>query len=147
MKSIVESELHDFSSLSKILIFAEDHRNQYHYGVDFIGIARTLKVRIFTGKSQGTSTIEQQFVRAITQRKERNIRRKIREQLLAVFIRMNFSRDDINFSYLCNAYYGEGKIGKTGVIDLLKRGHTEYEIISYIKFPIPSVKSIMHEKK
>nr|WP_148102599.1 transglycosylase domain-containing protein [Alcaligenes faecalis] len=137
----------DFSNISRILILAEDHRNQYHYGVDFIGIVRSLKIKFLTGRSQGASTIEQQFIRAITKRKERNLRRKIREQLLAVFVRAKFSREDINYAYLCNAYYGEKNIGKIGVLDLWGKGCSDYEIVSYIKFPVPSKKSLTHDGK
>lgn len=137
----------DLNRISKILIYAEDHRNRYHFGVDFIGILRAFKVRFKTGRSQGASTIDQQFIRAITGRKERNMRRKIREQLLACLIRLRFPRDNIVSAYIKNAYYGEGYVGATGLIALLAKEISEYEVVAYIKFPLPSRKSLTHEQK
>lgn len=145
--SINSEDAANLSRISEILVVAEDHRNGYHFGIDFIGIFRAFKVKIVTGRQQGASTIDQQFVRAITGRRERNIRRKIREQLLASLIRLVFSREDINLAYLRNAYYGESYIGEKGVVELLGRGVSECEIVAYIKFPLPSRSSEAHDLK
>lgn len=147
LKSIGNFCAIDLNGISNILIVAEDHRHRYHFGIDFVGVLRAFKVKFLTGRSQGASTIDQQFVRAITGRRERNIRRKVREQLLAALIRCRFSREDLVQAYIRNAYYGEGYVGEKGVLDLLKKGVSEYELVSYIKFPLPSRESATHESK
>ncbi|MAA66350.1 MAG: hypothetical protein CL581_16460 [Alteromonadaceae bacterium] len=70
--------------LRQALVVAEDHRNQLHYGIDPIAILSAFAGRVFKGKKRGASTIEQQFVRVITQRYERTVRRKIRGKRLGI---------------------------------------------------------------
>lgn len=65
--------------LVNVLIIAEDRRNTLHCGVDTIAIFRAIKVRIFKKVYQGASTIEQQFVRVVSNRYEKSFYRKFRE--------------------------------------------------------------------
>lgn len=68
-------------SLIDTLRLAEDHRQLLHRGVDPVAILRTIYLRLFKNIHQGASTIDQQFVRTITKRYEKTVRRKIREQI------------------------------------------------------------------
>lgn len=93
------------------LVAAEDHRNSIHPGVDPYAILRTLVLRLARGNIQGASTIEQQFVRVVTKRYERSIRRKLREQLLAVAVTRRRAKPAIASAYLRIAYFGAGMTG------------------------------------
>jgi penicillin-binding protein 1A len=97
------------------LIAAEDHRNFLHYGIDTIGILRAANVSLRQGKTQGASTIEQQFVRVVTGRYERTPQRKIREQILAIALSRQKGKLEIASAYLSIAFYGTGCIGITGL--------------------------------
>jgi monofunctional glycosyltransferase len=88
-----------------VLIAAEDHRNQVHFGVDPFAIARSL-IAYLMGSRQGGSTIEQQFVRVTLASYELTLFRKIREQFLATLLSRRVSRRTIAKSYLVKAYYG-----------------------------------------
>ena len=124
-------------SLVRALVVAEDHRNDLHFGVDPLAIIRALKVRLVEGKRQGASTVEQQFVRVVTERFEKTPRRKLREQILAVMISSAFSKGELARSYLKVAYYGASLVGVRGV-ERLKFGSfpaSDTAIIAYLKYP------------
>lgn len=97
------------------VFLAEDHRNKLHPGIDVIAMSRAVWVRISLGQVQGASTIEQQFVRAVTDRHERTIRRKIREQILALMLVRRTSKRRIASAYLAIAFYGYGSVGLDGL--------------------------------
>ncbi|KXZ74483.1 Penicillin-binding protein 1A [Acinetobacter venetianus] len=65
---------------------------------------------------QGASTVAQQFVRVITERYERTLFRKLREQLLAVLITYEFNNKLIGTGYLNIAFLGSGMYGLTGFL-------------------------------
>lgn len=73
--------------LIDFLILAEDHRNKYHIGVDVIAICRAIYRRLRFSVKEGASTIEQQLVRVVTGDYRDSISRKIKEIMLAVYIR------------------------------------------------------------
>lgn len=97
------------------VFLAEDHRNKFHPGVDVIAVSRAVWVRMSLGQVQGASTIEQQFVRVVTDRHERTIRRKIREQILALMLVQRTSKRHIASAYLAIAFYGSGSVGLDGL--------------------------------
>ncbi len=97
------------------LIAAEDHRNLLHCGIDPIGILRAANVSLRQGRTQGASTIEQQFVRVVTGRYERTPQRKIREQILAIALSCRKGKLEIAAAYLSIAFYGSGCIGINGL--------------------------------
>jgi penicillin-binding protein 1A len=105
-------------SFVDVLISAEDHRSSLHLGVDPIAMIRAFLVRIFKGKIEGASTIEQQFVRTITGRFERTISRKVREQALAIAVSRRRSKYAIASAYLSVAFYGTGCVGLKGLYGL-----------------------------
>ncbi|WP_170801370.1 transglycosylase domain-containing protein [Stutzerimonas stutzeri] len=123
--------------LIETLVIAEDHRNELHYGVDHIAILRTIKLKITQNRTQGASTIEQQLIRTITQRYEKTLRRKIREQLLATMISKRFTKETLCKAYLSVAYYGYKRQGIIGIKEIKqdKPNIKASEIISLLKYP------------
>lgn len=125
------------------LITAEDHRNRLHPGIDPLGMLRALAVRIRTGDVQGASTIEQQFVRTVTGRRERTLSRKIREQLLALALSRRRSKAAIVSAYLSVAFYGTGRVGLEALKDEFgdKITSVKYEqalkFVVQLKYPRP----------
>ena len=81
-------------------------------GVDPIGIARSVKVRLQTGRfRQGGSTITQQLARNIFLTNSRNFGRKIKEGILALALERKFTKEQILELYLNRVYFGGGAYG------------------------------------
>ena len=94
------------------MISVEDKRFRNHIGVDPIGIARSIKVRIQTGHfSQGGSTITQQLARNIFLTNNRTFGRKIKEAILALALERKYSKNQILELYLNRVYFGGGAYG------------------------------------
>jgi penicillin-binding protein 1A len=94
------------------MIAIEDKRFRSHIGVDPIGIARSLKVRLETGGwKQGGSTITQQLARNIFLTNSRTFGRKVKEGVLALALERKFSKDQILELYLNRVYFGGGAYG------------------------------------
>lgn len=149
----------DFSNIKidkrfiQVLILAEDRRNKLHRGVDTIAILRAIKVRLLENKYQGASTIEQQFIRVVTNRFEKTFYRKLREQILAILLDKKAEKYNISKSYLLIAYYGYNLTGLSAIkkicIDINKVDiTTAIEIISRLKYPQPkNINNIWLSKK
>jgi len=94
------------------MIAVEDKRFRSHIGIDPIGIARSIKVRIDTGQwRQGGSTITQQLARNIFLTNTRTFGRKLKEMVLALALERKFSKDQILELYLNRVYFGGGAYG------------------------------------
>jgi penicillin-binding protein 1A len=94
------------------MIAVEDKRFRSHIGVDPIGIARSLKVRVESGHwRQGGSTITQQLARNIFLTNTRTFGRKLKEMVLALALERKFSKDQILELYLNRVYFGGGAYG------------------------------------
>jgi penicillin-binding protein 1A len=94
------------------MIAIEDKRFRSHLGVDPIGIARSVAVRVRSGHwSQGGSTITQQLARNIFLTNNRTFGRKIKEVVLALALERKFSKDQILELYLNRVYFGGGAYG------------------------------------
>src|SRR3982751_2986697 len=94
------------------MIAVEDKRFRGHIGVDPIGIARSVKVRLDTGHwRQGGSTITQQLARNIFLTNSRTFGRKLKEGVLALALERKFSKDQILELYLNRVYFGGGAYG------------------------------------
>lgn len=93
------------------LIFAEDHRFNIHYGIDFYSIVRAIHSTKFKKNYQGASTIQQQYVRVVTSRYERTLWRKLREQLLAILLTNRINKVEVAKTYLTIAFYGSQQDG------------------------------------
>lgn len=125
------------------LIAAEDHRSALHSGVDPISILRALLVNVTRNQVQGASTIEQQFVRTASGIYERSVRRKIREQALAIAVLRRRSKYKIASAYLSIAFYGTGCTGVNGLRKCCGNGLDVAEssialaMIARLKYPGP----------
>src|SRR4030095_9139320 len=94
------------------VIAVEDKRFRSHIGVDPIGIARSVAVRIKTGHfRQGGSTLTQQLARNIFLTNSRNFGRKMKEAILALALERKFTKDQIIELYLNRVYFGGGAYG------------------------------------
>ncbi|HEU4786188.1 MAG TPA: transglycosylase domain-containing protein, partial [Gemmatimonadaceae bacterium] len=86
----------------------EDHRFYDHPGVDLIGFARAAFTNLFGNKPYlaGGSTITQQLVKNMFNMPEKTIRRKLKEQYMALIIERRLSKDEILELYLNDVYLG-----------------------------------------
>ncbi|HAS1009409.1 TPA: hypothetical protein I3771_004329, partial [Enterobacter cloacae] len=121
-------------SLIDTLRVAEDHRQLLHRGVDPIAIVRTIYLRLFKNIHQGASTIDQQFVRTITKRYEKTVRRKIREQMIAILIRKVSTADEICVAYISCCYFGYGTYGIAKLIKTYANIN-DFDIVARVKYP------------
>lgn len=110
------------------IVSVEDRRFREHWGIDPIGVGRSVMVRAETGRwRQGGSTITQQLARTIFLNNSRTFGRKIREAVLALAIERKFDKDRVLELYLNKVYFGGGAYG----IDAASRkffGHPATEL-------------------
>ena len=91
------------------MISTEDKRFRSHIGVDPIGVARSIKVRLTSGHwRQGGSTITQQLARNIFLTNNRTFGRKVKEAILALAIERKFTKNQILELDLNRVYFGGG---------------------------------------
>ena len=94
------------------MIAVEDRRFESHWGVDPVGMARSVQVRLQEGRwKQGGSTITQQLARNIFLNSTKQFARKGREGILALAMERKFSKDQILELYLNKVYFGGGAYG------------------------------------
>lgn len=105
--------LNDVSHYFKEAIVAiEDKRFYEHHGFDYIGITRAIKTNIVDGKkSQGASTITQQYARLLYLTNEKTWSRKIKEAFYTMQLETHLSKDEILEGYVNNVYFGHGIYG------------------------------------
>jgi 1A family penicillin-binding protein len=90
----------------------EDRRFYAHWGIDFQGIVRAARRNFDAGAIvEGGSTITQQLVKLQIVGNERTFARKLREAILAMWLEMRLSKDEILTRYLNNIYMGAGAQG------------------------------------
>jgi penicillin-binding protein 1A len=93
-------------------IAIEDRRFYHHPGFDPIGIARALVRNIQAGRIVGGgSTITQQLARNLFLTLDQTPRRKAQELILAVWLEMKFTKEEILALYLNRVYFGAGAYG------------------------------------
>ena len=94
------------------IVAIEDRRFYQHRGFDPIGILRAIKVNITNqDKSQGASTITQQYARLLYLTNEKSWSRKIKEAFLTMQLETHLSKDLILEGYINNVYFGHGIYG------------------------------------
>jgi penicillin-binding protein 1A len=90
----------------------EDRRFYGHGGLDPRGIARAVLRNYEAGRTvEGGSTITQQLVKMSYLSSARTLDRKIDEAMLASWLEMRLTKDQILERYLSSAYFGEGCFG------------------------------------
>ncbi len=93
-------------------IAAEDRDFYRHTGIDLMGIMRAIFTDLLSGSlRQGGSTITQQLVKQLYTNREKTIRRKIVELLIAKEFERRYSKDEILEMYLNQIYFGHGVYG------------------------------------
>lgn len=93
-------------------IAAEDDSFYNHYGVDFLSILRAAKNNIEKNDlGQGASTITQQLARNAFLSRDKTLRRKLLEVIIAVKIEKKYSKDQILDMYLNEIPYGSNAYG------------------------------------
>ncbi len=98
--------------LIQAFVAAEDWHFFSHAGVSLKGIARSTLVNLYHGKKmQGASTITQQLVKLLFFNSKKTFRRKIQEQLYAVLIEYQCTKEQILQTYLNHIYFGCGIYG------------------------------------
>ncbi|HHE65750.1 MAG TPA: penicillin-binding protein, partial [Bacteroidetes bacterium] len=103
-------ELPDYVKESTIAI--EDKNFYEHGGISIRGIIRGQIITRLRGKrTQGGSTLTQQFVKNAILTNERKISRKIKEWILSYRIEQKFSKDEILQLYLNEIPYGSSAYG------------------------------------
>lgn len=87
----------------------EDKRFYDHPGVDVIGFAGAMFTNVFGNRPYlaGGSTITQQLVKNMFLTPEKSIRRKLKEQYMAVIIERRLTKDQILELYLNDVYLGQ----------------------------------------
>jgi penicillin-binding protein 1A len=89
----------------------EDRRFYSHWGIDVFGVARALWSNVTSGRTQGGSTITQQLAKFTFLSPERSLIRKMREALIALWLELWLSKDEILERYLSNTYFGDNTYG------------------------------------
>ena len=94
------------------VLATEDRRFFSHWGFDPIGLARAMVTNLRAGHMvQGGSTITQQLAKNLFLTPERNLKRKVQELLMALWLEKRFSKDQILGIYLNRVYLGSGTFG------------------------------------
>nr|WP_290825141.1 biosynthetic peptidoglycan transglycosylase [Halomonas sp.] len=107
------------STIEIAVLTLEDRRYFSHFGFELRAVPRLLRRYLRTGQLGGISTIEQQVVRIVTGRYDRNVNRKIKELLLAFFINFHLGKREILHFYLNSSYFGYGVVGCNEASQLL----------------------------
>ncbi len=98
--------------IPQAVIAIEDRRFYDHWGVDPIGIVRAFFTNMQAGETvQGGSTLTQQLAKNIFLTPDQNLKRKIQEAVLALWLEQKFTKDQIIEMYLNRVYFGSGATG------------------------------------
>lgn len=100
------------SHLIHAFLTAEDRDFFNHSGISYKGIIRSTLINLINRKIvQGASTITQQLVKLLFFDAKRTFKRKLKEQIYAVLVEKQFSKEQILELYLNNIYFGCGIYG------------------------------------
>ncbi len=98
--------------LPQAVIAIEDRRFYWNFGIDPIGLVRAAIVNLKAGHVvEGGSTLTQQLAKNLFLKPERTFERKVQEMILAVWLQMRLSKNQILALYLNRVYLGAGAYG------------------------------------
>jgi len=98
--------------LIETTINTEDKHFYKHHGFDFLRILKAMYVNITSrSKSQGASTISQQYAKNLFLDFDKTWERKINEMWLTMQLEVHYSKDEILEGYLNTINYGHGMYG------------------------------------
>jgi penicillin-binding protein 1B len=96
------------TSLIDAPIAVEDRDFYSHIGIDPRGILRAMYANLLAGGvSQGGSTLTQQLVKNFYLSRERTLRQKINEILMALILEWHYSKKEILSAYINEVYLGQ----------------------------------------
>lgn len=107
------------TALELAVLLLEDRRFYRHGGFEIRSVPRVARQILTLKRIGGVSTIEQQLVRTLVGRRERTVRRKSREIVLAVILSMRMAKRDILRTYLSTAYMGHRVRGSDEAAQLI----------------------------
>jgi penicillin-binding protein 1B len=103
-------------SLTDAIFVTEDRDFYRHAGVSVKRVFGALAANLKGGAKQGGSTLTQQLVKNLYLSRERTLKRKALEAIMALILDARYSKDEILEAYLNEIYLGQhGSIGITGV--------------------------------
>ncbi|MFZ2193103.1 MAG: PBP1A family penicillin-binding protein [Candidatus Moraniibacteriota bacterium] len=116
-KVLAHGEIPD---IMRIATIATEDKNFYsHFGIDFLAIFRAFKTNIEENNiSQGGSTITQQLARNVYLTREKTLKRKFMETLIAIKLERNFSKEQILDRYLNEVPYGSNAYGISAAAEI-----------------------------
>ncbi|PIW28704.1 MAG: penicillin-binding protein [Rhodospirillales bacterium CG15_BIG_FIL_POST_REV_8_21_14_020_66_15] len=98
--------------LIQAVLATEDRRFYSHFGIDPIGLARAMYRNIRAGRIvEGGSTITQQLAKNLFLTPARTYVRKLQEMVAALWLEVEFTKDQILEVYLNRVYLGAGTYG------------------------------------
>jgi penicillin-binding protein 1A len=97
--------------MKQAVVAIEDKRFYEHGAIDPVGLARAAAVDLMTGRTQGGSTITQQFVKNVYTKGQRTLQRKLVEAVLAAQVEGAWTKDHILTEYLNTVYFGNHAYG------------------------------------
>jgi penicillin-binding protein 1A len=98
--------------VTEAVVATEDRRFYSHWGVDPSGMVRAAFANLRAGRvAQGGSTLTQQLAKNMFLSSERTFGRKLEEFVLALWLEVRLSKDDILELYLNRVYFGGGAYG------------------------------------
>jgi penicillin-binding protein 1A len=98
--------------LAQAVVSIEDRRFYSHLGVDPWGILRAAWRNWQAGGTrEGGSTITQQLARLMFLSPDQNLRRKIQEAVISLWLESQLGKEEILLRYLNTAYFGSGAYG------------------------------------
>ncbi|RMG70247.1 MAG: PBP1A family penicillin-binding protein [Nitrospirae bacterium] len=100
------------SVLVKAVVATEDSKFFKHRGIDYAAIIRAFLKDLFYGSfREGGSTITQQLAKLAFLSREKTIKRKIKELIIALRLEKGLTKEEILELYLNRAYFGSGLYG------------------------------------
>ncbi len=94
------------------VVATEDRRFFDHVGLDPFGLARAMFANLRAGRyAQGGSTLTQQLAKNLFLTSDRTMGRKVEELVLALWLEVRLSKQDILELYLNRVYFGGGAYG------------------------------------
>lgn len=111
--------------LEKLVLVLEDRRFFDHSGSDWRSLLREAFRAVTLQRHGGASTIDMQFVRTVTGRKERTLRRKLYEIMLSKLIQYRYSKIRILRGYLNCAFFGSRLYGSYRAASVMYGKHPD----------------------
>ncbi len=103
------------SYVHQAFVDTEDRRFYKHKGFDYIGFVRAMAINVVKLRyAQGASTITQQVAKNLFLTRDKSVKRKVQEYLLAKKLEENFSKKQILEIYLNRVFFGYGAYGING---------------------------------